>query len=484
MDQPIHYPEPPADLGRGFSWRNLKYFGAGAIIASVTIGSGETLFASRGGAIFGYSLLWCFVAGAFLKGIQVYTAARYITLTGEHPMTHWGVIPGPRNWVPIAMGAMSLICFPFWLSGLPLLLGDMINWVSQAIGSNEELLFKKRVWGTIAIVVFVTITWIHTYGVLERVQLVIVGTLLLSVLVAVFAAQPDWLAALTGAITPVIPSDYEPWVHEAYADIAMRPPWIEIVAALGAIGGGTYDYLGYIGCYREKGWGALGLRDSKFAVHVKSAVSTLPIDTSPKNLSRARRWLAAPMIDTTFAFAAVLVFTACFLILGAVVLHPQHLVPSGNELMNHQAQFLTNIHPSLRIVYVLGVFGAIGGTLYGAYEIYIRTAFECLMPVSARMRKLEFRKFRVGVLLYCGIFGMVLLWTMTNPVAMVTPAAILGGVFACGLWCFAMMWTDRRFLPRPLQMGRLLFGATAVAGTFLTLMGAKAIVDYVADLLK
>ena len=46
----------------------LKIFGPGAIIASVTIGSGETVFPSRSGAIFGYSLLWCFVLGTVIKG--------------------------------------------------------------------------------------------------------------------------------------------------------------------------------------------------------------------------------------------------------------------------------------------------------------------------------------------------------------------------------------------------------------------------------
>ena len=89
-DTPIRYPDLPPELSGGFNWRMLKFFGAGAIIASVTIGSGETLFASRGGAVFGYALLWCFVGGAVMKGIQVYTAARHMTLTGEHPMAHWG----------------------------------------------------------------------------------------------------------------------------------------------------------------------------------------------------------------------------------------------------------------------------------------------------------------------------------------------------------------------------------------------------------
>lgn len=53
----IVYPQLPPTLQGGMSWKMLKYFGAGAILASVTIGSGETFMASRGGAIFGYGAL-------------------------------------------------------------------------------------------------------------------------------------------------------------------------------------------------------------------------------------------------------------------------------------------------------------------------------------------------------------------------------------------------------------------------------------------
>ena len=174
------YPDLPPELKGGFNLRMLGFFGAGAIIASVTIGSGETLFASRGGAIFGYALLWCFVGGAIMKGVQVYTGARHLTLTGEHPMTHWGSLPGPRNWVPIVIGVLSLLCFPFWLAGLPVMLGKIINWIFDlGVGNDAQFLLLARTWATIAIIVAVALTWLQTYSILERAQTVIVGLLIL-----------------------------------------------------------------------------------------------------------------------------------------------------------------------------------------------------------------------------------------------------------------------------------------------------------------
>src|SRR5437870_11615450 len=52
----------------------LTIFGPGAVIASLTIGSGELIFSSRGGALFGYRLLWFFLVVLLLKWVLVFVA--------------------------------------------------------------------------------------------------------------------------------------------------------------------------------------------------------------------------------------------------------------------------------------------------------------------------------------------------------------------------------------------------------------------------
>lgn len=484
-DQQLQYPALSPELERGFNLRLLKYFGAGAIIASVTIGSGETFFASRGGAIFGYALLWCFVGGAILKGVQVYAAARYMTLTGEHPMAHWKYLPGPRGWAPLAMGVISIACFPFWLAGLPLFIGKTINWIFGIPDTNENFLMYGRTWGTICIIIAVTLTWLQSYGVLERAQTIIVAILLASMLAACFAARPDWLAALQGAFIPGIP-EYPDWMHnsedEAIQKIVKTPPWAEVGIYLGAIGGGTYDYIGYIGCFREKKWGLIGQHATADDAHetevIAKSAQTLPIDTGDENIRRGRRWLWPAKIDVGIGFLCVLVFTICFMVLGARILHTDEVVPSGNDLLNHQARFLTdNFGKGWLFLYQLGIFAAFFGTIYGAYEIYIRTAYECVMPISAKARAMPQRRFRAIVLAYCGLGGLALLWTMSDPMKLVAPAAIIGGVFTCGLWCLGMIWADRKFLPKALRMGPVLLTLTWIAGVVLTVLGIQAIYD-------
>ena len=107
----IEYPPLSDDLSGRWT-RLLRVFGPGAIIASVTVGTGETIFAPRVGAVFGYAMLWVILATVVFKAVQVYAGARYLVLTGEHPLSAWARIPGPRAWVVKLMGIVSIIAFP------------------------------------------------------------------------------------------------------------------------------------------------------------------------------------------------------------------------------------------------------------------------------------------------------------------------------------------------------------------------------------
>jgi Mn2+/Fe2+ NRAMP family transporter len=469
----LTFPPLSAELRSNRLLDLLKLFGPGAIIASVTIGSGETLFSSRGGAIFEYAIAWCFVFGLLMKGVQVYTSTRYITLTGEHPMAYWAFLPGPRAWFPICFGAMTLISFPFFLSSLPVMLGSLAQWV-VGVGSPQ-------VWGTFFVLLAILVTFIQSYSTLERVQTFIVGILLVGILIAAVVSNPSWLDLIQGVLVPVIP-EYATWVQTSYPAIAARPSWVEVMTYLGVIGGGTQDYIGYVGMLREKGWGRLGIQNNDEGARTTATHVPIPLSEHPDDVRTGLAWLKAPFTDTVVSFTAVLIFAIAFMILGATVLHQQQLIPDGFELLSLQAQFLTQFHPLLLYVYQIGIFTAFFGTILGAYELYTRTTYECLRPISPVFRQMPLRKIRVWVVTYTGIVGLVLIWTGWNPISLITPVSILTGVFMCGIWCFVMIWTDRRFLPAPYRMGRGLMSMNVLAGTAMCLFGLKAIIDYVSGM--
>ena len=394
----IKFPSIPSELKTSNIFTNLKYFGPGAIIASMTIGSGETIFASRGGAVFEYTILWCFILGTLMKGIQVYTGSRYFTLTGEHPMERWAYLPGPRKWFPILMGIICIFCFPGWIGGLSKMLGILCVEIFHS--------GTPQIWGTIFILSALFLSIFSGYGFLENAQRIIIAILLLSMIAAVFACKPNFISMIKGMFFLSVPSDYEPWIYSSYPGVTSRKLWIEIVTYIGAVGGGTYDYIGYLGMLREKNWGIIGLQNVKKIQNktyndIKEMVS---LSVEKKNVELGFRWLKAPKIDIFFSFGVILVFTLLFVICGAAVLYKQQQIPDGINLIKFQAQFLKNIHHYLLYLYQSSIFFVFFGSIYGAYEVYSRTFFESAKPVFKKIGNLK--KVKYFVFLYITISGL------------------------------------------------------------------------------
>jgi len=480
----LEFPEPDPELKGTRGLGLIKYFGPGAIVASLTIGSGETVFASRGGAVFGFSLLWLFFLAAIAKGFQVYSGSRHITLTGEHPLQSWNRIPFLRFWFPAFIAVTTLICYPFWLAGLPKMLGGLTNWIFDipdmipaegggALVPSERYDFLKKVWGTTFIAGGVIITMLQSYKWLERAQAMIVGLLLFSLLAAAIASSPDILEVLVGTFVPTQPR-YPDWAITKYpADFGQRPIWMELALYAGAMGGGAPDYIGYIGMLREKTWGLLG---GKRTNPVYGVGVPTPLSESPEQVERARIWLRPPSADVVISFVCVIIFTFTFVTLGAQVLGARQIAPSGNNLLTEQKDFLAQIHPSLTYLYQVGVFMAFIGTIIGIFEVYTRTAHECVMAVVPRWRNVTVDQVRPVVIVYCTVSALWFLWGDINPVALVTPAAVLSSVLTCGLWCFASAWADRTLLPKAYRMPGWVLAGLLLSGAFLTVLGVKGVV--------
>src|ERR687896_278190 len=208
-EEAIQIPAPPENLARRMTVGTaLAFFGPGAIIAALVA-----------------------------KGAMVYASNHYITVTGEHPMSRFAkIFPGPRGWFPILIGVLAIASFPSFASGLSVGLGTYF----QDLGWGSA-----QVWAIGLILVAAALAYLGGYEPLEKVQIAIVGLLILLVIVAMFVTRPDWLGLLGGLI-PSLP-EYQPWVAQKYPDIAARPEFVELVVFLGSLGGGMYDYVGYTG---------------------------------------------------------------------------------------------------------------------------------------------------------------------------------------------------------------------------------------------
>ncbi|MDT0377413.1 Nramp family divalent metal transporter [Streptomyces sp. DSM 42041] len=462
----LTYPEPPPRLRRRLTLVGaVGVLGPGAIIASANIGSGEMIFASRGGSIFGYTLIWAFVVAAVTKAALAYSMNRYMVVAGEHPMTRWAtVFPGPRGWFPLVFGATSIAVIPSWVSGLGLGIGDLI--AETGIGTGA-------LWASLLIVLSAVLSWVGGYAKLEMAQTVIVGFMLLAVAISVVVLQPDWLSALKGFF-PSVP-EYAGWLRADYPEIAERSVWLEIGAYLGAIGGGTYDYIGYTGMLREKKWGLLAHRQvHAFSERYEDAGRggrQLPLSADPEEAQKARAWSRAPMGDALLSFSAITVFAIMFMMNGASLLSESRKVPDGQQTLTHQAGFLTAVHPMFEYLYFVAVFFAFFGSLYAFWEMYSYTAYESLGAVSEKVRLAGQRAVRPYLYVYLLAASLLLVWTIGEVVVIVTPASVLGGLLMSGVFCLALVWTEKKVLPKQYRLGTAARWWVILSGLFLAFLG-------------
>src|SRR5699024_12089026 len=72
---------------------------------------------------------------------------------------------------------------------------------------------------------------------------------------------------------------------------------------------------------------------SYWVVEKGYAAWTGPNDGSESWVRRARGWISVMKVDAWVSWIIYTVSTAAFYVLGAAVLHPQGLIPEGNEVM-------------------------------------------------------------------------------------------------------------------------------------------------------
>ena len=456
---------PPLALISNNPIKWFRFFGPGAIVASLTIASGELIFSSRGGSIFGYRILWVFLVITLMKWVLAYCSMRHMILSGGHPFRRWSFIAGPRGWFPLFMFVIAVVCYPPWYSFLSGLLGTVCAWIF-GIGDHY-------IWATVFAGAAMLLLYSGGYDFLEKAQLLILGLMLACIAVAAVYVRPDWLAVAKGALVPQSLA-YPDWALEKVPQLRFRSVWVEILVYASAIGGSSFDYLGYVSFLRDKKWGLS---------HMGPASTEQLQRIEEQSDHPARVWVRAARVDTVASFVMIVIFSAQFSILGTVILQAQQLVPDGIDMLNYQASFLTSLSPWLLPIYQLAVFLAFFGGIYGGPELNFRLIYEYLDTLGGWRGRLPMHKIRAAFIAWSLGGGVVILWLSrlypgVQLLDIVTPAAIYTGVLSCGFYCLANPWMDWRFLPAGLRMSAWLFVINVLAGVAFVLMGFKALWDY------
>jgi hypothetical protein len=455
----------------------------------LTIGTGELIFSSRGGALFGYAILFPFLMICVLKWTLAYSAARHMVLTGIHPFEGWADLPlGPRAWLTILFFLLGMAFIPVWVSFHASVLGDLLASLTntkQYIGGATI-----HLWGSAVLLGAFALALSGGYASLEKTQLVIIVAMLAAVIATLLLFGPDWLALIRGVIVPQ-PLNYPDWLatdaRASVRQISERPVLVELSLYVGVIGGSSYDYLAYASYLRDKGWG--NARAATSSDHSNTDQGGTPLNSSlPWDDPALRRWIRAPLIDCTLSFVVVLLFSAVFVAAGKLVLGPEHQLPGDGAFLEHQAQFVTRIHPALFPLYVVAVFLAMLGTLYGTLEVAPVILRETMLAVRPQ-RRLNSPRARTLVIVWCTSVALLVLavsffyqWQAGHErppglTAILAPVNLFTGVFGCGIICLLNLWMDRR-LPVQHRLPFFLIALNLLGGGVFLLVGLRGYWEY------
>ena len=435
-------------------------------MASLTIGSGELVFSSRAGALFGYQVLGLFVLVLTLKWALVFASATHWVNTERHPFQRWVDLPGPRGWLPLTFFLLAMISFPVWVSFHAGTIGTLLASLTNTTGALRGT--GALGWAVVTLLLTMILSATGTYARQEKLQTGIVALMLVTVLVSLVLLKPD-VAALLGGLLHLGPMHYPEWAA-TMTEFADRPVWVEVATYAGVLGGGGYDYLAYVTWLREKH------RDTQAR---RSA--------DPCACRELRRII---LLDCSLSFVAVLIFSVVFVACGHIVLGSQHRVPGGADLLTLQAQFVGAGGAWLTPLYFAGALLAMGGTLYGTIEVAPTILREMVAAFGWQRLSADEPRVRAWAVRWCSFMGLgLLLATLAqrwfNPsaapvrfVVLLTPANLFTGVLACGIISLLNLWVEWRFVARGERLNLPLLALNAAGATLFLGLGIKGSIDF------
>jgi hypothetical protein len=428
MHEPIEIPEPSGVLVQPMSagklWRMTRLFGPAAIVASVSIGAGETIVVVKAGSWAAYGLLWLVLASVLVKGICVtYLLGRYTAVSGELFGPRVARMPGPRGWLLMLIIVLELAAAgPLW-AAIARPSGDLMYFLLERLVSllstcaSAELFgmsagTSKSVFGTAFVLVAIIIGAGVSYASLERQQVVICCILVGGTIVGTLIVRPDLFATIVGFLSIGHVPEIPPW---APTDVR-KQPLLTMTTTFGYVGGSVMCYIAYANWVGIHRWGLCG--HAKIDEIRRRAGSGQPADYLPDSVQQSARLhgLLAPLRwDVALGAAVLLVVSASFMLAGAAVLYPRlqsgQLKPlfEGWSLLTEQGSIWANIHPALVWVYYVCVLVALWGTLQAYPEIYSRVTHEFLAAIWPS-RKVSFPRLRLLICAYVFISAATLVW--------------------------------------------------------------------------
>ena len=421
----------------------LKKIGPGAIVASATIGAGETVLAVRAGAWGGYNLLWLILLATATKSLlTLYMLGRYSAVSGQSVIEKLVDFPGPRGWLLWVILSLETLVAPLVFVVIAVPCSRIMSQALSSLGVPVSYEWLAMIFISLAI----GVGMIQHYETLEKSQLIVCLILLLGTVTATIFVGPDFKEIAKGFFRFGYFPSYPEWVP---SQVSSRSPLLEMAAVFGYAGSIPMNYLVYSNWILIKGW------------------------TVKKTGLGPLRW------DVGFNASLVLVTTGAFMVAGAAVLRPLHRIPKGFDLLTEQAAIFGQISPMMVPLYYVTILTALWGTLNALPDIYARGIHSFLRQLIPRTSNLQYRQVMTVFGLVMLVVTWFLIWVGTTPIIMIDIVALFSTNLGVGLVCVAAVWLDRQ-LPAERRSSRPLWWATLLSAIVINLMAmlsAREVLD-------
>jgi len=464
------FPEPNPFFTERFSskklWRCLALFGPVAVVASISVGAGETVLAVRTGAWAGYGLLWLVVLAALTKNLFLqYALGRYTVITGEYLGDAWARVPGPRGWFLWFILAIEVTMAPFFVAA-----------IAGACGGLMKTIFgfgDPRWWGMFFAMLAIGLGIGVSYGKMEQQQIIICGVLVLGTLIGAIISSPSLLEILKGAFSFGFIPPYPDWVL-ADPNFLKRSRLLEFATVFGYIGGSMTVYIVYPHWTSLHRWGMTASPEIEDIREFARERGAIYLSRDLKEVQKANTHLTSIRWDVGMGAFVLLFVSTAFLIAGASVLHPRHLLPGGFALLSHQRAIWEQLSPIMVPVYYISVLAALWGTLYALPEMYARLTHEFLGALVAVVRRAPYRRVFLTVGIYIGVVCIFVIWSGMQPVTMMDIAAMISTNIGIMLVSFGAFWLNAS-LPREYRMGKSVLAGLIITAAMLTLVSVLSV---------
>ncbi len=419
-----------------------KFLGPGMIMSAAVIGSGELITTTTLGSQVGFALLWLIVVSTLVKVWIQMELATYTILNGEPAMQAYARVPfkvGKASWINVLwflMDFAKMLQRGGIIGGAVAAFSIMFPLVGEPLGETSII-----IWTVVMLIITIALNILNKYKLIENIAfaMVLVFTLLTVGLALALPFTPFAYSAadIAGGFSFTIPL--------GALGIA--------IAVFGLTGVGADEMTTYTYWCMEKGY----------------ARWTGPDDGSEERAQRAEGWIKVMRLDIFVSWAICTVCTLAFYTMGASVLHPQDLHPTGNTVITTLSHMFTDIlGPAGFYLFLIGAIGALWSTFIASTASVPRlwannlAAFGVFDWHNVKLRNRLIRIFTVV---------MPMIWAATylgikSPVLMVMIGGIGGAIFllavVVAVWYLRTTGVPARFKANKLLTAMLIISSIAI----------------------